>query len=212
MDDVIKLNIAFKLPESISDWAISVNQQIAAKFPLEYVLSKTENLPHVTLYYTAFPTKNLEKIKQKLTTITKVLAPQDFELEQITHNQTYLMAEYKLTTLLRDLHMLALAELNPLRENYLREKYRPESENFKSLNSEQQRIASQYGHPYVEDLYHPHLSLGMTVDASQSQSALELIRQMPTAEQRFASSGLVLYAMGEDGTCKEVIAEFPFQI
>lgn len=69
-----------------------------------------------------------------------------------------IMLEFAKDQILDQLHHKTLEIFNPLRNNYLREKYQVKAL-FDTLPIEEQQLLQRYGHIYVLDRYHPHISL-----------------------------------------------------
>lgn len=64
--NTIKLNIAIKLDEETKNEIVSISKTLKSKLDSPLVLDGFSQIPHITLYQTAFPLKNLTKIKNQL--------------------------------------------------------------------------------------------------------------------------------------------------
>lgn len=118
--------------------------------------------------------KNKPKIIQVVKNFTESIKPFAVKTTGIVISEDGLiMVNFKINKELYHYHLQALKMFNPLRERKLREKYQDE-EYFASLSKVDQRRIIRYGHRWILDKYHPHITIAAIKDLINSR---EVIRE-----------------------------------
>ena len=65
----------------------------------------------------------------------------------------------------------------------------------------------KYGTPLAEESFRPHISVGRVRQLEMREG---ILRDLPLKKFDFPVDRLVLYELGENHTCQQKVAEFPF--
>ncbi|MBI5127648.1 2'-5' RNA ligase family protein [Candidatus Roizmanbacteria bacterium] len=193
------LNIVL-LPDSAAQkMAISLSKKLAQRFPTEFVLNQNDVLPHITLYQTDFPKKNLERIKSTIGKISKQIKPFKIRLSSFSSLSNFLFWNIKKSEKLLALHNRIISELNPLREGYIKK----ELLNIKNLYPGVQEDVNHYGSLLVGKNYLPHLTITFLKKLEDVKEALKLFHYKAPINFRVQSISLGL--SGRFGTVNKLI-------
>jgi 2'-5' RNA ligase len=202
------INISIQPPKDVCDLAI----EFAKKFPDKggkFSLARNDK-PHITLYYAGFPRNNVKVIVEEQ---NKILIKQKalvLNFDRIKLSKEYLSIEFKNTTLIKNLHISILKNLNLLRQGYLREKYLSNSPDYLNLKPANQNIVKKWGHPYVAQAFKPHISI-LGFDSSDKSDTID-VTKLNWSIDRFISKEIVVYWQDKINTPFKVIAKFKLQI
>ena len=105
---------------------------------------------------------------------------------------------------IKRLHERIVKILNPLREGHLKGKYEAPAYRMK-LSQEKKENIAKYGYPGAMTLYHPHLSIIRLEEEFSAEKVAETIKWNAV---EFIVDKLVVYTMGENGTCNKLVREF----
>lgn len=197
----ISCNIAIIPPAPIARRAIALSQQLKDQGG-RFVLDGKNYFPHVTLYMTEFPTKNLSKIKKALRHIIHGTHSFSLRAEKYQHHSDgYLDVHFSKNRALRLLHKNIVHALNPLRDGLMRPKDRKRLSGFTKT---QQRNLLQYGYRDALRLFKPHLTFTKFFTNNMHP-------RMPKIAFSFSATLIGLFQSGKHGTCKKVFASFYLQ-
>lgn len=152
-----KINIALVPPQNVQKEAYEISRHFDNMGNISELGGKEH--VHLTLYYAAFPVKNIKKIVIGLQEIFKNEQPIRLVFDHIRDKDGYIAVDLKISDRIRDLHKKILNRINPYREGYERKKYREDSEIFKALPKRNKEIVKKWGHPYLAEMFIPHITL-----------------------------------------------------
>jgi len=101
--ELAKLSIAIKLNKQISDLAIQISEEISSKFEAEFTLG-LNYLPHITLLYTEFPRRNLEKIQNMIKNIVANTEIFELKFDKLFAQKGYVDISFKVDDKIMRLH------------------------------------------------------------------------------------------------------------
>lgn len=199
-----RLNITFKLPESVAEKAISLSRKISKNNETIFVLDGIQFHPHITIYSPEYPEKNLDKVLEKVAEIASNTEKVNLVSKGISSDQGFISVEFNYTPELKEIHEESVLKLNSLREGHIREKYT--ADNYKMrFTLKQQESIKKYGYPDSMSLYFPHLTVIRLKDELLAKNISEQIRwDIP----EFTADKIAVYKMGEHGTCRELVKKF----
>jgi 2'-5' RNA ligase len=199
-----QLTVALQLPPAIRDHALEQSKRVAAEHPVHFTLNNVSVFPHVTLYAAAFLEIYQAEVVQELTDLTVGQDPLVCRMSNVATHEGYLEINLAPSFTLSAVHGRIVERLSPLR-TFLRE---PPSAYRMSFSDEQLLNIHDYGYADAFELFRPHVTLTRLIDPRVGMDVAKTIRwEMPT----FTANALVLYEMGEHGTCTSLIQEFPFR-
>ena len=193
-------NIVICPPDGISDKAIRVSKTLKFKGGL-FVLDKKNYFPHVSLYMTEFPVKNLPKIKKLLQQI--VVETKSFKMTSTKYEQNKrgsIAVDYRKSKNIKWLQKKIIGSLNPLREGLVRKKDRAKMH---ELSRAQQKNVKLYGYRRVGVEFNPHLTF--TTFEKFNKAVIQII---PKINFSFKAEEIGFLYLGNHGTCKKFIARF----
>ena len=115
-------NVVIYPPQEISKKAIGVSKKLKKKGGL-FVLDGKNYFPHLTIYMTEFPIKNVSKIRKILRNVAAKTKP--FRATSLKYRQSadgYIDVDFKKSREIKGLQKKTIALLDPLRECLLRSK------------------------------------------------------------------------------------------
>lgn len=195
-------NIVIYPTKEISQKAIGVSKKLKKKGGL-FVLDGKNYFPHITIYMTQFPVKNIAKIRKILRNFAARKKP--FRVTSLKYRQSAygdIDADYKKSKEIKELQKKIIALLNPLRENLLRPK---DAARMSELSKTQQRNIKRYGHRSVGAEFFPHITF--TKLEKFDKSALSKIEKLNFS---FDVDKIGFFYLGEHGTCRKLIEIFDF--
>ena len=193
-------NIVIYPPREISQKAIAVSKKLKQKGGL-FVLDGKNYFPHITIYMTEFPVKNVSKIRKALRDFAAKTKP--FRATSLKYRESadgYIDVDYKKSKEIKNLQKKILALLNPLRENLLRPK---DAARMSELSKAQQRSIKRYGYRSVGAEFFPHITF--TKLEKFDKSALSKVEK---SNFSFDVDKIGFFYLGEYGTCCKLIEIF----
>ncbi len=148
-------NVAIYPSLRISKKAINISKKLKKKGGL-FVLDGRNYFPHITLYMTEFPLKNVPKIRKLLREIAGKTKP--FRLNSLKYQQSrdgYIEVAYRKSKPIREFQKKIIALLNPLREGLLLPKDKAQ---INKLSRIRQHNIKRYGYRSVGAEFPPHLT------------------------------------------------------
>ena len=122
----------------------------------------------------------------------------------VVSGQGFISLEIKNSPDLQRLHESLVAALNPLREDIFRQEFLDSYHMDFPINKIQQ--AKQYGYPDALDLFEPHLTLSRL---QSPEVAKGIAADIELVEKAFTATRFGIYEMGEHGTCRRLIRDWP---
>jgi 2'-5' RNA ligase len=193
-------NIVIYPPKDIATKAIKMSKTFKKKGG-SFVLDGTNYFPHITIYMTEFPLKNISKVKKLLKQLVSEIKPFQITASDYRQNKDgYIDVNYKKTNNIKELQKKVIKLLNPLREGLLRPK---DKERMEKFSKSHQKNIKLYGYRGVGTEFYPHLTF--TKLEQFNKSALSKIRKKNFS---FKVNRIGLFYLGEYGTCRKLIQIF----
>ena len=195
-------NIVIYPPADISKKAAEVSKKLKRKGGL-FVLDGKSYFPHITIYMTEFPVKNVPRIRKILREFAA--KTKSFHATSLKYRQSkdgYIDVDYRKSKEVKGLQKKILSLLNPLREELLRPK---DKARMSELSKAQQRNIMRYGYRSVGAEFFPHLTF--TKLEKFDKSALSKIEKPNFS---FEVGKIGLFYLGDYGTCRKLIEIFDF--
>jgi len=202
--ETTSLNVVCLPDSEITKQAIHLSSEVSKLAESNYTLDGIKYFPHITLYQSAFPTKNIDSIKSALTSLANQIRPLDIRMNNLSVLLEFLFWDAVKTPELLALQSAVVAALNPFREGSLlsEDRQRLDMPDFPQVMKDN---IQTYGYPLIGDLYSPHISLTRFTD---STLALKAQRQLETPSMQFTVSSLHLANRGPDGTVNKIFENY----
>ncbi|OFY63295.1 MAG: hypothetical protein A3H98_11280 [Bacteroidetes bacterium RIFCSPLOWO2_02_FULL_36_8] len=194
------LNIVICPPRSVCKKAITISNKLTRQGGL-FALNENICHPHISIYMSEFPLKNLRKIRKLLEQISSEVKP--FEIRSSIHSQKmdgYVYMNYHKTRDIRELQKKVINLLNPLREGLIREK---DMVKMPDLNNAQHENIMRYGYRNVGSQFDPHLTF-----TKLEKSTRGYLSEFKDIDLSFNITEIGLFYQGDHGTCRKLIAKF----
>jgi len=193
-------NIVIYPTAEISKRAIIVSKKLKNKNGL-FTLDGKNYFPHITLYMTEFPLKNMTKVRKLLKQLAAKTKP--FEISSSKYRQNidgYIDVDYKKSKNINELQKKIIKLLNPLSEGQMREK---DKARISEMTKVEQKNLKLYGYRSVGDNFFPHLTF--TKLEKFDKSALSNIDK---SNFSFKVNKIGFFYLGNYGTCRKLIEIF----
>lgn len=201
-EKIIKLNIAFKVPDEVARASIMISQKLSKKEDAFFVLDNVNYFPHITCYSIEFPESNIEKVIEVIDDISNNFSPVEFRYKKNEAVLGWVAVYFEYHDELRKLHSRLIKELSPLR-------YKNEVNGSTRIDEgtpDEERInIENYGRPHIMNTYNPHLTITRLKDYDVvEKTSTDLIWKI----NKFTSDSIGIFVSGEHGTCIELIRDF----
>ena len=202
-----RIDIALKPSREVTTEALRLSKEIDQEAGAYFVLDAINYFPHVTLYSTEYPEKNLNDIFEVANTIAMSTPSFTATFTTSYSHRGYIDISIKKTQELEMLHENIVNKLNPFRENHLREKYTSPTE-LAGYSLQQQKYIQNYGYSEVFDAFRPHLTIARLKHETLAKVITQKLNFSP---ESFPATTIAAYSMGSHGTCTKILKEFPLQ-
>lgn len=202
---ILKLSFAYLLPGNVQAEAIHISKEIAAKHETDFTLGSDSFIPHATIYYNEFPKESMKTVLDVVSHLASSSSPVSVSFDNLYFARGYIYIGIELTKDILDIHKRSVEILNEARNDYVREKYRSSSSNYKNYSKTQQKNIEKFGHPEVMSLYHPHVTLTKLTNPDQCPKIIDDI-DWKILETQFETVGV--FRMGEYGSCQKLLQSF----
>ncbi|MBP7875511.1 DUF1045 domain-containing protein [Candidatus Woesebacteria bacterium] len=202
-----RINIVVKVNQAISSKMIRLSGEVAKGEQEYFILDGVNFVPHITLYATEYPSKNLDKMFEAMNRISKSSSAFTIRSTEVGSHLGYVDIAFECTEELISLHQRIVTQLNPFREGHLRAKYSSPDE-LKQYSVQEQEYIQEYGYPGVFDSFTPHLTVARFQDEKVAQ---RIATSLDYPSQDIRVDTLAAYAMGEHGTCNQLLKEWKFE-
>jgi len=202
----VTLNIAILPSDEVIIQAIAMSRKIADEIGSRFILNSNSLIPHITVYQTQYPRKNIDKLKN----ITKALSLEQelfkIKLEAINVSyKTFLSWDCEKSPILQNLQKKAVELANPLREGLI-----PASlADMSSLSEEDKYDAKHYGALLIGFRYRPHITITRLNREEDAGKAIQILDY--SKKFSFKPKSLILGYLGDHGTVTEIIREYRFE-
>jgi 2'-5' RNA ligase len=194
------LNIVIYPPKEINQKAIAISKQLKKNGNL-FILDDLNYFPHVSIYSSDFPLRNIPKIRKALRDFAAETKP--FRLTSIKNRQNkkgFVDVVYRRSRGVRELQKNIIALLNPLREGLLRPR---DEARMSQLREVERRNVRRYGYRSVGSEFFPHVTF--TRLEKYDKSAFSKIEK---SNFSFNVEEMGLFYLGQHGTCRKLIEIF----
>jgi 2'-5' RNA ligase len=192
-------NIVIAPSKQVAKKAAGISKKLKGRGGL-FVLDKNHS-PHITLYMTEFPLKNIPEIKTRLQGLAAKMRP--FLTSSLNYGQSKdgdIDINYWHSRDIQNLQRKIISLLNPLRGGLIRKR---DEERKRLLPKKQQRNIELYGYRSVGQEFHPHLTF--TKLAKFNKSAFANIKKLNFS---FVVKKIGFSRLGDHGTCHKLIKTF----
>ncbi len=194
----LSCNVAIIPPSEVSKRAVTISKKLE-QYGTYFTLDGKKYYPHITLYMTEFPSKNIERIKKLLHSIVESTLQFQIvsrEIRQL-NNDGFVDVAFEKNTEVGNLQKRIIGKLNPLREGLLRKK---DLTMFNTFSHLEQRNLTAYGYKDVSESYIPHLTF------TRFPKLKNII--LKNENCTFTVKNIGLFQSGNHGTCNRLIADF----
>lgn len=197
-------NIAITFDNSLTSEFIRLSEYINKKVPSKVVLNHNDALPHLSIYITEFPVKNLEKISTKLREIVSSSKPFKLILNKKSLILGMIFIDAEITEELYDFHVRVVDGLSEFRERL----YPTEALNLPGINDGNRKSLVDYGMWAAKELYLPHVTVARPIDSGRCNEAREILPEVINYNYEVKEINLV--EVGPNGTCKKILETYSF--
>jgi len=193
-------NIVICPPVKISKRAIAVSKKLKNRNAL-FVLDGKNYFPHITLYMTEFPLKNVVKVRKLLKQFAVKTKP--FEISSSKYRQNtdgYIDVDYKKSKNINELQKKIIKLLNPLREGQMRQK---DKARISEMTKAEQKNLKLYGYRGVGAKFFPHLTFSKLEKFDKSA-----LSGVDKSNFSFRVDKIGFFYLGDYGTCRKLIEIF----
>lgn len=205
-EPLVRASISFRVPQDVWDEIIILATEAAKLAPTKSVVGlETSQTPHVTLYVSRFPERNLPKLLDIVKEIASLHAPVCFSSTGVNVKWRYVGITLALTDEIKKIHEEVVRSLNGLREGHTKYK---ETDSFDAMTPEELENIKTWGYAHVMNLYIPHITLLALEDEKNTPMVAESVSWNT---EFFAPSITVLVSRKDgEGNRMQEMHEFPF--
>ena len=202
----IRINTILIPQDDIQDQLVKLAKKITRGKKELFRIDNKNFFAHITLYSPEYPTCNLEKVTSKVKEISENKSKIVLEFDDFYTGWGFVGLGFKKNAWVDNLQKVILKELNPLREERIREKYDSEIIEGK-YSKEEVNYIMKYGYNNVLNSFHPHLTLARFGSEDVAQGVKNNIKKniLPS---KIAFPYLAISEMRPNGTCTKVLKKF----
>jgi len=167
------------------------------------VVLSSSKIPHITVYAPEIPSKNLDRAYTALEEIAHEYESFGLDFDSFSkppRGDNGIFVNYKKEGIVEVLYNEVVEEINLLREEVVRAKYKNDPDSSGEIKC--------YGYPL--SYYHfPHVTLARFQNQIARDEALEKLETH--VQDNFIVRSIAVVETGEHGTAKKIIAEFPLK-
>ena len=200
-------NVVITFNDSLTSELINLSQKISEIVPSRIVLNRENQIPHLTLYMTKYPQKNIEAVIEKIAMIANETKPFNMVFNKKTcHSTGTIFIDPQISNSLFSLHTKLVDSLNPLREGL----YNEDELNLPGRDEKAKSSLINFGMWAVKEDFIPHVSVGRVADPdNEGPIALSALPEKINFETFVDSISFV--ERGLNGTCKKILETFKLQ-
>ena len=194
-------DIAVLPSTEVSQYCVDLSKGINARYGGDYHLDTDHNIPHISLFHTAFSEENLELVKQILNSLSKRFNKLEAEINRFINSP-----EYKTVTL----EVSPKKSFVPLHEEVISQTIDLVDREFDYYSSwswsvqdkNERKYVDEYTTPLVKENFIPHVTMN-TLDNSEDVGKVE--EEFELEKQAFVASRLAICTVGRHHSCQEVV-------
>ncbi len=193
-------NIAIIPPKNIGDKAVALSRHLK-KHGGSFTLNQKDHFPHLTLYMTEFPVKNLSLVKQELQSLASQTHSFQVSSKGFGHSDGWVSIEYPASSLLLKFQKKIISRLNSSREGLIR---KVDQKYLHQLSVSWRKDLKIYGfnNPFYK-YWLPHITL-----TKLKKSKPSLLSTLKKSIFSFTVKKFGLFECGEYSTCRKLVKEF----
>lgn len=173
MENPVTINIAFNLTNPLHDLIVKNSLEIRDKYGSDWYIDENKYHLHFPMYLISIPEKNIDRLNEYALKLLTECRKIDVVSNGLFYNHGGLiMIRFDYNQDILNLHEKVVEIFNPLREGFLRDKYR-DPELLAKLGSKERQYLQEYGSQYVFENYEPHVTIARVKDMQRLQ---EIIR------------------------------------
>ncbi len=204
MPEGSSLNIALVPDDDTTTAAIAMSEAMSDSVGAEFILTRQDRIPHITLYQTAFPVNALPMVYAAVEYVAKRTAAFSVRLREIeTYKWTFVFWQCELSSELRSAHEHIVATTNELRAGLVLPMLtaaRP------FLDSSEQADVDSYGAVWIGPNFLPHITLSRITNVQDVSAALHAVRT--PAPRTFVPKAIVVGESKDHGTIGRVLQRY----
>lgn len=177
---------------------------IADVIPSAIDLRRPDMIPHVSLYNTAYPDGAENTLLKTLTAFARTQRPFNVRLTKkaIVHGYVFMNAE--ISPEIDAIHRALIEAFDPVRAGAFNT-----FELELKLSPEELDRLKRTGMILSLEAFLPHVTIARPTDESRVEEAIGLV---PDPALSFTADAIHLVETGPNGTCKKIVASFPFGV
>lgn len=205
-EPVTPLNIVLLPDGETSRMAIEMSNTIAGAVEVHFTLDPKTRRPHLTLYQSSFPNRNISALTHTLRGISQTAESVEFlSLQRITVEfGTFVFWTANNSPQLAKLHETIVTKTNLLREGHI-----PAHLASVPLEPADAEDVKNYGLPMVLGRYWPHLTLTRIRNPEDATKIRQVVGDEKPAT--FKVKSISVCRLGDNGTISDTIEEFPLK-
>lgn len=173
MEDSIILSVYFGIADPLHSDITKASLEIRDSYGADWFIDNQRYHLHLALYLFEAPRRNTGKILEEAKKLVKTISPTSIKIKGMSANQEGLIfIDLEENSELRQYHCQIVENINPFRDGMLREKYRDE-EYLKNLPTDAREKLQKYGHRWVLDRFHPHITLSRLLDPKHCDEVIK---------------------------------------
>ena len=168
-----------------------------------FTLDGKKHYPHITVYMTEFPLKNVPEVIIRLKKIFSNV--RSFHMKSLEYHQGatgYVDVSFKQARMIARLQKLIVKTLNPLREGLVR---KADMKKLHALSKRERHNIKRYGYRSIAPNYRPHLTF---TRLQKRKWGMDVLADIPQKDFSFIAREMVLLRAGKHGTGREVVKRF----
>lgn len=166
---MIDLNVILLPDAEATENLLSLSDQLAKNFDVDYKLDRIDRPPHLSLYSALYPIRNTKKLVAVMEQISSLASGLTTQLSGFANFSGYIFYKAVLSEELQRLHEAVVDTLNPLREGLISEGQK----RLTGLTPKQEDAIKQYGYVSVKHLFMPHITLAHINGIDQASAAIQ---------------------------------------
>lgn len=198
-----RYNIAIMVPGDLEERAIRTSAKFAPAGAL-FTLDAARSIPHVSLYHVSFPTGSVSEVVAELGNLFQAVHPFGLRARECRYSRQggWVNIAYASDTSVVGLHESVIRRVGGFRS---RDSERASLSDGREFSSEERENLDRCGWVSSYGRYDPHLTI--TRLAEDATTDVGCVR---AEEFSFTAGKVGFFAMGEHGTCRDLVAEFVF--
>lgn len=161
-------------------------------------------IPHLTVYGSSFPKKNMMKLQLHIEEISRSSKPLDLHFTSKSIVAGTIFVNANLSEELHALHVKVIGALNSLREGL----YNRKELELPGTTETMKKNLLNFGMTLVKSEYKPHVTLARPFDSQRCEEAIDILPKQIDFKTTIKSMSLV--ETGPNGTCKRITMSAPF--